>query len=302
MLHSSNNLDTDNTMGPKRERAAVFRMDVAAFTVPREEAITWINQVLETTYEDVEDIAMRGAEWCQLIHFCTTPEEGILDLTQVHFDEKLTTAQVDSNYAVLTQAFTNLGLDCEYLSSAENLGHLKQGWYSQSIDLLHFVKYFVTFMGSPLFYHPKHERDEVTARRQAQREAQERLEKKEQQAAQKNASRPASQRRIPLAQRSQPQRRPLAVVNKNAPMSSAALKRRPAGSAASAGPSGEAALKGKLVEMEAKMGHNDELLNTLALNFDTAIKRVSDYMAATPDMPQHAKEHVLGLLTESMKE
>ena len=305
----------NNTMGPKRDRAGEFEMDLAAFELPREAAISWLNTVLDVAFDDVEQVAMRGAEWCQLVHLCTTPEEGIIDLSRVHFGRNhcgpLTRDEVDENYAVLTDAFANLNVNCEYLTgnAGTTLANLKQGYYSQAIDLLHFMKHFTAHMGEPLYYHPKHERDEVEAARAATRVvSKEDTKPRRRGAAAAAAPRSAvatprggtglSRRREPVVATPRAEKRTLATLNRNVPTAAqgSAAKRRAVAVPGTTAPQVDAKLAA------GKLQHTEALLKTLAMNIDGAVSAVDSYLAASPDVPTGVREAVKHILSDSLSE
>eukprot|EP01061_Rhynchopus_euleeides_P041878 TRINITY_DN73190_c0_g1_i1.p1 TRINITY_DN73190_c0_g1~~TRINITY_DN73190_c0_g1_i1.p1 ORF type:complete len:305 (+),score=79.81 TRINITY_DN73190_c0_g1_i1:59-916(+) len=283
-------------MGPKRDRAASFSMDVSAFQVPREEAIAWLNKALDVTYEDVETLSMRGAEWCQLVHLCTTPEEGIIDLSRVYFGANLTSTEVDANYAVLLEAFSNLGVQCDYVSGDETLTHLKQGWYSQAIDLLHFMRHFCTHMGEPLYYHPKHERDEVE---KVRRQRQQQVVKEAPVRANTSAAnrRTAAPTRRKEAVPTRTEKRPLAA-SRNIPAPVPAKRRAVA--PATPTPPMDLKARNSLTETREKLAQSEGLLTMLATKVDTAVSQTDKYLLSRSDVPADVRDAVMKILTSAL--
>eukprot|EP01064_Diplonema_japonicum_P006966 TRINITY_DN1474_c5_g1_i1.p1 TRINITY_DN1474_c5_g1~~TRINITY_DN1474_c5_g1_i1.p1 ORF type:complete len:284 (+),score=80.09 TRINITY_DN1474_c5_g1_i1:63-914(+) len=272
-------------MGPKCDKAAQYQFDNSAFNVTREQAIEWVNKVLEHDFEDVEDMSMRGSEWCQLVHFCTIPEEGIVDIEKVQFQQKLDRQQVDTNYEILKCALARLGVDCPFLEGKEE--ELKMGCYSEAIDFLHWLKHFVQYMGAPMYSHPKDDREEVlTKQHEAERTrvagAKKAQEQSVRRATRGGVSRRATHPRVET-NRAAPKTRLRDTTNTVQPRATKAAS-------AGAPPQVVEGYQRKVSELEAELASNQELLQRLATSFDRTFKNVNQFLSSSdvhPEVTQH---------------
>ncbi|KAJ9455788.1 Microtubule-associated protein RP/EB family member 1C [Diplonema papillatum] len=299
-------------MGIKRVKARDFNFAIEAFSVPREEAIAWMNHVLELNFEEVEAVAARGAEWCQLLHYCVVPEEGVIDLAAVHFDESLSPEQVTENYAVLAAALRELQVDCPWLTGNEEM--LAAGSYSEAIDLLKWFKAFVDHMGAPMFYHPQDERADVLRAAAAAREAHAQAleaEERERDKAARLASRAGRAGGVSrtVSRTGSMSRRPAGAPPATSATRTGSLSRRPLGglrenvpqaSKAPAKAAGGDALKKRVLELEGELEAKDKLATEVCLRFDAAFKKVNHFLNASSDIPPEAKARIAGILANSM--
>eukprot|EP01060_Flectonema_neradi_P002420 TRINITY_DN11492_c0_g1_i1.p1 TRINITY_DN11492_c0_g1~~TRINITY_DN11492_c0_g1_i1.p1 ORF type:complete len:322 (+),score=74.35 TRINITY_DN11492_c0_g1_i1:56-1021(+) len=319
-------------MGIKRERAHEFRFFDSAFDVPRDVAIQWLNGVLELEVTEVEQIAERGAEWCQLLHYCTIPEKGIIDLDGVHFGAKLTPNQVEQNYETFVQCLRLLEVQCPYLT--DNIPQLISGSYSESIDLLHWMKSFVEFMGKPMYYSAKNERTVILKKHEELR-AKEESDKAEQRAAEARQARrgmgPGSRSRLMESTQSRRTSMIPRAAGTMAPPRTAPRTAKPAvprsGSVRSQGhqastrsslqvgsrnlptsiPRNRSAssehdvLKSKILSLETELQEQRELAETVATNFDKAWKGIHAYFSEDASVPDAVKHNVAAILRDSMR-
>eukprot|EP01059_Diplonema_ambulator_P006142 TRINITY_DN15911_c0_g1_i1.p1 TRINITY_DN15911_c0_g1~~TRINITY_DN15911_c0_g1_i1.p1 ORF type:complete len:309 (+),score=83.82 TRINITY_DN15911_c0_g1_i1:62-928(+) len=274
-------------MGPKTDRASKYEFDNNAFAVTREEAIEWVNKVLENDFEDVEDMAMRGSEWCQLVHYCTIPEEGIIDLQKVHFGKNLSKEQIDENYAVLQTAFDRLSVQCPFLEGKEE--QLKSGCYSESIDFLHWMKHFVEYMGAPMYFHAKDDREDIIRQHEERVKAAETAKKAQDTTAPAKRTVRSTMRttRHPAVPKVEAvskvsTRRLRDTTNQAVPRAAARVEKR----APSVDPSIVESYQRKIAELEADINHKHEILQRLATNFDKTVKNVNHYLASTNTPPE----------------
>ena len=310
-------------MGIKRERAHEFKFFDTAFDVPRDVAIQWLNGVLELDILEIEQVAERGGEWCQLIHYCTIPEKGIIDLNKVHFNDKLTANQVEENYETFKEALSNLEVECPYFT--DNICQLKSGSYSESIDFLHWMKSFIEFMGKPMYYSAKNERV-LIIKKSEEKKAKEEAAKAEQRATEsRQARRGTGTARSRLMESTQSRRTSMiprgGVVSRtmSAPRTTATrtpMHQPSARNSMQVGvrnlpstiprprPNNSAEvdlLKSKIKSLEAELEEQRDLAETVATNFDKAWKGIHSYFAEDDSIPESIKHNVATILRDSMR-
>eukprot|EP01063_Lacrimia_lanifica_P020085 TRINITY_DN27441_c0_g1_i1.p1 TRINITY_DN27441_c0_g1~~TRINITY_DN27441_c0_g1_i1.p1 ORF type:complete len:285 (+),score=130.38 TRINITY_DN27441_c0_g1_i1:52-906(+) len=284
-------------MGPKRDKAGGFTIAPAAFDVSREDAIAWLNGVLDAGYEDdaVEKMAADGWAWPQLLHYCTLPEDGIVDLKEVWFGAGRGSAA--RNYEVLQAALKELGVECEFVTEA-TIPRLLDGGYSEGIDLLHWMKFFVSYMGSPMFYHAKDERDAAAPPSQPAPPAKA--------AAAKHAAKPGAKRAVGVKDRSAGA--PTSERPAKAPARGTAAARKPAAKAsapARAAPPAHAAelatLKNELAAAQAAAELQQQVATAMAMKFDGAIAAVNKYLAGRDDVAEDVRREAAAIMAESLQ-